>query len=219
MKKRHSAEQIVGLLRQADVDLGKGMTVPDVGRHLGVSQHTYYRRRTKVCGMDPKMAKQLQELQKENSRLETLPAGCSAGQRDSSGESRDFPKACAAQLLTRGSGGDIRLIAFATDPGSIRNVRTCVCKKASDSGFSRRRHPAPDPRAHALTQSATLWSKARPRPYVVKGPLTVLAIAYISTPRSSSRVTRCTSRKLWSVRLSASRNLLCRTFQARRGLS
>jgi transposase-like protein len=46
MKKRRSAEQIVGLLRQADVDLGKGATVPDVCRRLGISQQTYYRWRT-----------------------------------------------------------------------------------------------------------------------------------------------------------------------------
>ncbi|MFM9196346.1 MAG: transposase, partial [Planctomycetia bacterium] len=55
MKKRRSAEQIVGLLRQADVDLGKGTNVPDVCRRLGISQQTYYRWRTKFGGMDPKM--------------------------------------------------------------------------------------------------------------------------------------------------------------------
>ena len=69
MKKRRSAEQIVGLLRQADVDLGKGMSVPDVCRRLGISQQTYYRWRTKFCGMNPKMARQLQGLQRQNSRL------------------------------------------------------------------------------------------------------------------------------------------------------
>ena len=74
MKKRRSAEQIVGLLRQADVDRGKGATVPDVCRRLGISQQTYYRWRMKFSGMDPKMAKQLQELQKENSRLKKLVA-------------------------------------------------------------------------------------------------------------------------------------------------
>jgi hypothetical protein len=37
MKKRRSAEQIMGLLRQADVDLGKGMNVPDVCRRLGIT--------------------------------------------------------------------------------------------------------------------------------------------------------------------------------------
>jgi len=46
MKKRRSTEQIVGLLRQADVDLGKGSTVPDVCRWLGISQQTDYRWRT-----------------------------------------------------------------------------------------------------------------------------------------------------------------------------
>ena len=71
MKKRRSAEQIVGLLRQADVDLGNGANVPDVCRRLGISQQTYYRWRTKFGGMDAKMAKQ---LQKENSRLKKLVA-------------------------------------------------------------------------------------------------------------------------------------------------
>jgi putative transposase len=74
MKKRRSAVQIVGLFRQADMDLGKGANVPDVCRRLGISQQTYYRWRTKFGGMDPKMAKQLQELEKENSMLKKLVA-------------------------------------------------------------------------------------------------------------------------------------------------
>lgn len=61
MKKRRRTEQIVGLLRQADADLGKGTNVPDVCRRLGIRQQAYYRWRTKFGGMDPKMAKQLQE--------------------------------------------------------------------------------------------------------------------------------------------------------------
>ena len=74
MKKRFSAEQIVGMLRQADVELGKGQKVPEVCRQLGVSEQTYYRWRTKYGGMDPQMAKQMQELQKENTRLKRLVA-------------------------------------------------------------------------------------------------------------------------------------------------
>ena len=74
MKTRHSAEQIVGLLRQADVELGKGLKVPEVCKHLGISEQTYYRWRTKYGGMDPQMARQLQELQKENTRLKKLVA-------------------------------------------------------------------------------------------------------------------------------------------------
>ena len=52
MKKRHSAEQIVGFLRQADVLLGKGMKVPEVCKQLGISEQTYYRWRTKYGGME-----------------------------------------------------------------------------------------------------------------------------------------------------------------------
>ena len=74
MKKRHSAEQIVAKLRQADVDLGKGLTVPEVCKQLGISQPTYYRWRTKYGGMAPLMAKQLRELEKQNSRLKKLVA-------------------------------------------------------------------------------------------------------------------------------------------------
>ena len=74
MKKRHSPEQIVAKLRQADVELGKGLKVPEVCRQLGVSEQTYYRWRTKYGGMDPLMAKQMKELEKENARLKQLVA-------------------------------------------------------------------------------------------------------------------------------------------------
>ncbi len=53
MKKRHGVEQIVAKLRQADVDLGKGPTVPEVCKQSDISQQTYYRRRTKYGGMAP----------------------------------------------------------------------------------------------------------------------------------------------------------------------
>ena len=56
-------------LRQADVLIGKGKTVPDVCREIEVSQQTYYRWRQKYGGMSPEMIKELRELQKENARL------------------------------------------------------------------------------------------------------------------------------------------------------
>ena len=74
MKKRHSAEQIVAKLRQADVELGKGRKVPQVCKQLGISEQTYYRWRTKYGGMDPQMAKQLKSLEKENAQLKKLVA-------------------------------------------------------------------------------------------------------------------------------------------------
>ena len=74
MKKRLGPDRIIPLLRQADVSLGKGEKVPEVCKRLGISQQTYYRWRTKYGGMDPQMARQLQELQKENARLKRLVA-------------------------------------------------------------------------------------------------------------------------------------------------
>lgn len=74
MKKRHSPEQIVALLRQADVELGKGRKVPELCKQLGISEQTYYRWRQKYGGMDPLMTRQLKEMEKENARLKRLVA-------------------------------------------------------------------------------------------------------------------------------------------------
>ena len=74
MKKRYGAEQVVAILRQADVGLGKGLRVPEVCKQLGISEQTYYRWRTKYGGMDPQMAKQLKAMEQENGRLKKLVA-------------------------------------------------------------------------------------------------------------------------------------------------
>ena len=72
MKKRHSTEQIVARLRQADVELGKGLKVPEVCKQLGITAQTYYRWRQKYGGMAPEMARHLKALEKENVRLKKL---------------------------------------------------------------------------------------------------------------------------------------------------
>ncbi len=72
--KRYKAEQIVAKLRQADVELGKGMTVKEVCRKIEVSEQTYYRWRQKYGGMSPELIKELKALQKENARLRKIIA-------------------------------------------------------------------------------------------------------------------------------------------------
>ncbi len=74
MKQRHSAEQVVVKLRQADVALGKGLRVPEVCKELGISEQTCYRWRQKYGGMAPEVARQLKALEKENARLKRLVA-------------------------------------------------------------------------------------------------------------------------------------------------
>ena len=74
MKKRFSGPQVVAKLRQADVLIGQGKTVPELCKELGISQQTYYRWRQKYGGMSPDMIKQFKALQKENARLKRVIA-------------------------------------------------------------------------------------------------------------------------------------------------
>ena len=74
MKKRYSGPQIVAKLRQADVLIGRGKSVPEVCKDIEISQQTYYRWRQKYGGMSPDMIRQLRDLQKENARLKRVVA-------------------------------------------------------------------------------------------------------------------------------------------------
>jgi putative transposase len=69
MKKKHTGTQIVAKLRQADILIGQGKTVPEVCKEIEVSEQTSYRWRQKYGGMSPEMVKELRGLQKENARL------------------------------------------------------------------------------------------------------------------------------------------------------
>jgi putative transposase len=68
-KKRHTAEQIIAKLREAEVALSQGEKVPVVCRKLGVTEQTYYRWRKEYGGLKVDQAKRLKELEKENTRL------------------------------------------------------------------------------------------------------------------------------------------------------
>ena len=74
MGKRHSPEQIIRKLRQAEGKLASGYTVPEVARELGVSEGTFHRWKARYGGMNSQEAKRLKELEKENARLKKLLA-------------------------------------------------------------------------------------------------------------------------------------------------
>jgi transposase-like protein len=76
-RKHYTAEQIIGMLREAEVLQGKGMTIGEVSRKLGISEQTYYRWRKEYGGMRVDQAKRLKELEKENARLKKLVADLS----------------------------------------------------------------------------------------------------------------------------------------------
>ena len=73
-RKRHSPEQIVQKLREADALLNAGQTIAQVLQRLGVSEATFHRWRNQYGGMKAEEAKRLKELEAENARLKKLLA-------------------------------------------------------------------------------------------------------------------------------------------------
>lgn len=74
MGKRKGAQQIQRLLRDADRDLAKGLTVADVCRKHGISANTYYRWRQRFDPAQVDDARRVRELESEVERLKRLVA-------------------------------------------------------------------------------------------------------------------------------------------------
>ena len=72
--KHRTPEQIIHLLRQAEVELAGGQPLPQVCRKLGVSEQTYYRWRKEYGGLRLDQAKRLKDLERENQQLKRLLA-------------------------------------------------------------------------------------------------------------------------------------------------
>lgn len=67
--KKHTAEQIVNLLRQVEVGVGNGKTLPQACREAEIVEQTYYRWRKEYGGLQIDQAKRLKELEQENANL------------------------------------------------------------------------------------------------------------------------------------------------------
>jgi putative transposase len=73
-RRRHTPEQVVRKLREADRLLGEGIELPEVVKQLEVSEQTYYRWRNQFGGMKAEDVKRLKELEAENARLKRIVA-------------------------------------------------------------------------------------------------------------------------------------------------
>ena len=73
-RKRHTPEEVVEKLRDADMLLAQGMTVAQVAGRLGVSEVTFNRWRNQYGGMKADEMKRLKELELENRRLKQIVA-------------------------------------------------------------------------------------------------------------------------------------------------
>jgi transposase-like protein len=72
--RKHTVEQIIAKLREAEVGLAKGQTIPQVCRKLSITDQTYYRWRKEYGGLRMDQAKRLKDLEKENVQLKKVVA-------------------------------------------------------------------------------------------------------------------------------------------------
>jgi putative transposase len=73
-RRRHTPEQIIRKLREAERMLGEGKTIPEAAKELGISEQTYHRWRNQYGGMKANDAKRLKELERENATLKAIVA-------------------------------------------------------------------------------------------------------------------------------------------------
>ena len=69
-KKRYSTEQIVAILKQAEM----GLAVSDLIRQIGISEQTFYRWKKLYGGLQSEQVRELKQLVDENTRLKKLVA-------------------------------------------------------------------------------------------------------------------------------------------------
>ena len=73
-QRRHTPEQVIRKLREADRMLGEGRSIGEVAKALEVSEPTYHRWRNQHGGMKADDAKRLKELERENAQLKRIVA-------------------------------------------------------------------------------------------------------------------------------------------------
>ena len=71
---RHTPEQVIRKLRDAERMLGEGRTIAEAAKELGISEQTFHRWRNQYGGMKADDAKRLKELERENARLKRIVA-------------------------------------------------------------------------------------------------------------------------------------------------
>jgi len=74
MRKRHTPEQVIKKLREAEADLATGLSLAQVCQKLAVSEQTFHRWRHQYGGLKQDDARRLRELEAENARLKRLVA-------------------------------------------------------------------------------------------------------------------------------------------------
>ncbi len=73
-RKNFTSEQIIGILRQAEILISQGLSIEAMCKKLEISNQTYYRWRKEYGGMQVEQAKKLKDLERENAQLKKAVA-------------------------------------------------------------------------------------------------------------------------------------------------
>ena len=116
-KQRHTPEQVIGKLREAEVKLAKGTAIAQVCKDLAITEQTYYRWRKEYGGLKLDQARRLRQLEGENARLKRLLADAELDKailkeaasgkswaRRSGARRSSTSGMCSARIASRGAG-------------------------------------------------------------------------------------------------------------------
>ena len=78
-KRRHTLEQVINKLREAEVAIAAGNTVAEAARRIGATEQTFYRWRSEYVGLRIDQARRLKRLETENGRLRRAAADLTVG--------------------------------------------------------------------------------------------------------------------------------------------
>src|SRR3954465_206118 len=153
-RKRHTPEQVVRKLTQADRLLGEGRDVADVCRELQGSEQTYYRWRNQCGGLKADDAKRLKDLERENSTLKRLLADA------------ELEKAALKEIARKLLSPERRRAAVHHLIRVMGVSERFACRVTGQNRTTQRREPTgttvADPDA-ALREWLRTWAKNHPR--------------------------------------------------------
>ena len=117
-RKRHTPEQIITALREAEVGLARGKSVKLISRDLGITEQTYYRWRREYGGMKVSQARRLKELERESGRLKRAVADLTLDKRSGSKRPRETSESRAPTTLCGACTSAARGVGEESVPGA-----------------------------------------------------------------------------------------------------
>jgi putative transposase len=151
-RRRHTPEQIVRKLREADRLLAEGREIPEVAKHLEVSEATYHRWRARYGGLKADDVRRLKELESENARLK-----------------RDRGLQGTPDRGLEGAGAG-KLVSPARRRRAVTHLQQVfgvsqrwACRLVGQHRFTQRHRPHKPDRDRAFREQLRAFSRAHPR--------------------------------------------------------